>query len=380
MDIVALTTRTGAALALAVLAGCGGPSDPRRPGPAPEAEPARLYFANWNDEIGPDTLAGFERRSGIHVVTDEIVDNVTLQTKLLTGHAGDDVVVPSSNFIQPLIVAGALEKLDKTRLPNWRNLDPSILKTLERIDPGNQYGVPYVWGSQAFGYDARAVSAALGREPEPSWRLLFDPETARRLASCGIAWGDSAGSIMMDLALLAIGRDPAGESAADLAAAEAAVMRVRPYVRYIDNSLRSRSELASGEICIAVGASGEIVQARDMAAAMGDGVQVRYVVPTEGALMWVDLLAIPAGAPHRDAAYRFIDYLLEPAVIAGVTNAAKYANANRAADAFVDPAVRGDPAIYPTPEVMARLQLVPAESAGYARERTRAWTRIRTAK
>ena len=232
--------------------------------PQPAAA-APLYFSISEGEIGPHTLTDFERQSGIHVVVDEIVDNVSLQTKLLTGHSGSDVVVPSSNFVQPLIAAGALLKLDKSRLPNWRHLDPAILQALARIDPGNQYGVPYVWGTQAFGYNAQAVAKALGHEPEPSWRLLFDPENARRLASCGIAWGDSAGSIMADLALLAIGRDPGLESATDLAAAEAALMRVRPYVRYIDSSLRSRSELASGEICIAVAASGEAVQARDMA-------------------------------------------------------------------------------------------------------------------
>ena len=362
---------------LVVLSACRGPTAGTESQPKPAAS-APLYFSISAGETGPDTLAEFGRRSGIHVVTDEIVDNVSLQTKLLTGHSGSDVVVPSSNFVQPLIAAGALRKLDKSRLPNWRRLDPTILKALERIDPGNQYGVPYVWGTQAFGYNARAVAAALGREPEPSWRLLFDPENARRLASCGIAWGDSAGSIMADLALLAIGRDPGGESAADLAAAETALMRVRPYVRYIDNSLRSRSDLASGDICMAILASGEAVQARDMAVASGDGVDVRYVVPAEGALMWVDLLVIPADAPHVDAAHRFINYLLEPAIIAAVTSTAKYANANLAADEFVEPAVRDDPAIYPRPDELLRLHLVPAESAGYTRERTRMWTRVRT--
>jgi putrescine transport system substrate-binding protein len=363
------------ALALFFLAACGD-RPPATSQPSGSAEP--LYFANWAGEIGTDTLAEFERRTGIRVVVDEIVDNVTLQTKLLAGNSGSDVVVPSSNFVQPLIAAGALRTLDRRLLPNWRHLDPAILGALERIDPGNQHGVPYVWGTQAFGYNPQAAARALGREPEPTWRLLFDPENARRLSDCGIAWGDSAGSIMVDLALLAIGRDPGIENAADLAAAEAALIRVRPYVRYIDSSLRARSELASGEICLAIGANGEIIQSRDMAAAAGNGVDVRYVVPEEGALMWVDLLAIPADAPHVEAAHRFIDFLMEPAIIAGVSNAAKYANANRDADGLVDPAVRRDPAIYPPPEVMSRLQLVPAESPAYTRERTRMWTRVRT--
>jgi len=359
------------AVALVLGAGCGRSAGTQAP------KQATLYFSNWAGEIGPDTLPGFERRTGIHVVVDELIDNVTLQTKLLTGHSGSDVVVPGSNFLQPLIAAGALRKLDRRKLPNWRHLDPVILRALERIDPGNQYGVPYVWGTQAFAYNAGAVARALGREPEPSWKLIFDPAYARRLASCGIAWQDSAGSIMTDLALLALGRDPAGESADDLHAAEAAFMRVRPYVRYIDSSDRFRSDLASGEICIAIGSNGELLQTRALARQNGSGVDVRYVVPEEGALMWVDLLVIPVDAPHPDAAYRLLDYLLEPEVIAGVTDASRFANANRDATALIDPAVRTDPAIYPPADVQSRLHLVPAESQEYTRLRTRMWTRIR---
>ena len=365
------------AVMLAVLGACGGGQDEsgnKRAATTPEP----VYFSNWEGEIGPNTLAEFQRRSGIPVVIDVIADNVSLQTKLLTGRSGSDVVVPSSNFLQPLIAAGALHKLDKSRLPNWRHLDPAILGALETMDPGNQYGVPYVWGTQAFAFNVQAVTRALGREPEPSWRLLFDPTNASRLASCGIAWQDSAGSIMVDLALLAIGRDPGREIEEDLLAAEAALMGVRPYVRYIDSSERFRSDLASGDICIATGASGELIQARDIAAQNRTGVDVRYVLPQEGALMWVDLLVIPADAPHVDAAHRFIDFLMDPAVIADVTNTAKFANANRDADAFVDRAVRSDPSVYPPAEVMSRLHLVPAESQEYSRLRSRMWTRVLT--
>ena len=359
-----------------VLPACGSESQ-EPPGPDESAPPV-LYFSNWDGEIGPDTLAEFRRRTGISVVVEEIPDNVSLQTKLLTGHSGSDVVVPGSNFLGPLIAAGSLQKLDRSRLPNWRHLDPDLLQVLERIDPGNQYGVPYVWGTQGFAYGVQAIERALGRSPEPSWQLLFDPAIARRLAPCGIAWQDSAGSIMVDLALLAIGRDPAGESADDLAAAEAALMRVRPYVRYIDSSGKNRSDLASGDICISTGSSGELLQARDIAQENGTGVDVRYVLPAEGALMWVDFLVIPAGAPHVEAAHRFIDYLMEPAVIAAVTNASKFANANRDADALVDPAVRNDPGVYPPPAAREQLHLVPAESQEYSRLRSRMWLRVLT--
>ncbi|HEY7378356.1 MAG TPA: extracellular solute-binding protein [Steroidobacteraceae bacterium] len=341
-------------------------------------EGATLYFSNWEGEIGPDTLAEFQRRTSIHVVMDDIPDNVSLQTRLLVGHSGSDVVVPSSNFLQPLIAAGAVQKLDKSRLTNWRHLDPAILAALAQIDPGNEYGVPFLWGTHAFAYNHDKVASALGREPEPSWSLMFDPENARRLASCGITWQDSAGSIMLDLGLLAIGRDPAGESLEDLNAVEAAFMRVRPYVRYIESGSRNRSDLASGDICITIGPNGEMLQARAMAIESGTGADIRYVVPREGALMWVDLLAIPAGAPHPDAAYRFLDYLLEPGVIAEVSNASQYANANRDAKQLIDAAVRDDPGIYPPAQEQLRLHLVPAESQTYTRARSAAWTRILT--
>jgi putrescine transport system substrate-binding protein len=367
---------------VALLAACDGRSPVPAEGRA-TAEPAAprvLHFANWDGEIGPTTLADFERETGIRVVLEEITDNVTLQTKLLTGRSGHDVVVPGSNFVQPLIAAGALRPIDRSRLGNWKHLDPVLLRALERVDPGNRFGVPYVWGTQAFALDVQRVRRALGREPEPSWRLLFDPRNARRLASCGIAWQDSAGSIMVDLALLAIGRDPGAEREEDLRAAEETIMSVRPYVRYIDSSSRFRSDLASGEICIATGSSGELLQARDIARESGRDADIRYVIPDEGALLWVDLLVIAADAPHAEAAHRFIDYLLRPAVIAAVTNASKFANANVAASPFVAPAVRDDPGIYPTSEVYSRLHLVPSESLEYSRQRTRMWTRVRTAR
>ncbi len=362
---------------LPLLASCGNPD--RSAGPH-ASEPATLYFSNWEGEIGPDTLSEFERRTGINVVMDDIPDNVSLQTKLLTGHSGSDLVVPSSDFLRTLIAAGAVQKLEKSKLPNWRHLDPVILTALERIDPGNQYGVPFLWGTQGLAYDAKVLARTLHRQPEPSWNLMFDPETARRLAGCGITWQDSAGSIMFRLGLLAIGRDPASEDLADLRAAEAAFMRVRPYVRYIESGSRNRTDLASGEICMTVGPSGEMLQARALALESRSGAEVRYVVPQEGGMMWVDMLVIPVGAPHPQATHRFLDYLLEPGVIAEVSNASKYANANRDATQLLSPAVRDDPDIYPPADVMSRLHLFPGESQAYTRARVAAWTRILAAR
>lgn len=358
---------------LPLLACCGNAdrsADQHAPGPT------TLYFSNWEGEIGRDTLSEFERRTGINVVMDDIPDNVSLQTKLLTGHSGSDLVVPSSDFLQTLIAAGTLQKLDKSRLANWRHLDPVILAALQAIDPGNQYGVPFLWGTQGLAYNETAVAHALGRKPEPSWKLMFDPEHARRLAGCGITWQDSAGSIMFRLGLLAIGRNPASEDLEDLHAAEAAFLRVRPYVRYIESGSRNRTDLASGEICMTVGPSGEMLQARALAIESNSGAEVRYVVPDEGGMMWVDMLVIPAGAPHPEAAHRFLDYLMEPGVIAEVSNVSKYANANRDATPLLDAAVRDDPNIYPTTDVMARLHLFRGESQAYTRARVAAWTRI----
>lgn len=356
-------------VALLTLAACSGSQQ------APEP----LYFSNWEGEIGDTTLADFAAHTGIPVETEEIVSNVSLQTKLMTGNSGTDVAVPSSNFLEPLIAAGALTRLDKSKLPNWKHLDPAWLARLARMDPGNEYGVPYLWGIHAFGYDIDKVTAALGRAPPQSWSLVFDPEIARRLAPCGIAWQDSAGSIMTKLALLGLGLDPTSEKPEDLAAAEAAFMRVRPYVRYLDSTVRTRTELASGDLCVAISANGDVLTARDIAREARTGANLRFVVPDEGALLWADLLVIPANAPHPDAAHRFIDFMLRPDVIAKVTNDSKYANANRDATRLVAPLVRDDPDVYPPADTMARLHLLPADTPQYTRARTRMWTRVRTA-
>lgn len=346
-----------------LLAGCG--------------QQPEVRFANWAGEIGPNSLREFSTRHGIRVLPEEIVDNASLQTKLLTGGAGIDVAVPGSNFLQPLIAAGALQPIDRRKLKNWKNIDRKILALLARVDPANRYGVPYVWGTQAFAYNVEAVTAALGVLPTSSWAMLFNPEFAAKLAVCGIAWQDGAGAIMMDLGLLAIGRDPAAEDLAALAAAEQAFVRVRPYVRYIDSGGRFVSDLASGDICIASGSNGELLQAARNARELGRKFTIRYVLPDEGALLWVDLLVIPRDAPNTDNAYRLIDFLLEPRVAADVANASRFATANASAGPWLDPELARDRAVYPAAGDFARLHLVSAESLDYSRARSRAWTRIK---
>ena len=245
------------------------------------------------------------------------------------------------------------------------------------MDPGNRYAVPYLWGTYGIAYDTKAVRAALGREPNDDYELLFDVAVAKRLASCGIAWPDGGGLIMTHLALLALGRDPSTQQNADLRAAEAMLAAVRPYVRYID-SVKYDADLASGDICVATGPSGDMLRARDSAARKAVPTEVRYFVPRGAAMMWIDVLVIPVNSPHEESAHRFINYLMDPAVMAGVTNTTKFANTIRAADPMLDPALRSDPGFLPPAEVLDRLQLMPAETQEFVRERTRMWTRVRT--
>jgi putrescine transport system substrate-binding protein len=369
-----LALRGAALLAALACTACDPPAQPTRAGNIERV----VHFANWDGEIGATTHVDFERATGIRVVPEEIVDNASLQTRLLVRRSQYDVAVPGSNFLGPLIAAGALQPIDKSRLPNWRHLDPRVLAWLDDIDPGNRYSVPYVWGTQAFAYNVAAVRRALGREPPNSWRLLFDPVYVRRLSGCGIAWQDGDGSIMFDLGALALGLNPAAESADELAAIEGAFHTVRNFTRYIDSGGRFRGDLASGAICAATGSSGELAQARDLAREAGTGIDIRYVIPEEGALLWVDLMVVPVDAPHVDAAHQLIDYLLDPKVAATVTNASKFASANRDALEWIEADVRSDPVIYPPGDAYQRLTLVPAESSAYAELRTRAWVRVRT--
>lgn len=360
-----------------LLASCGRPAS-EGPAPAGEvADRAEVNFANWVTEIAPGTLAGFERETGIHVNLELIESNVLLETKLLTGGSGNDVAVPSSNFLARLIGSGALRKLDRSRLKNLAHLDPVVLRQLEAVDPGNQYAVPYLWGTSSFAYNVARVRRALGREPPESLAMLFDPQIAERLAPCGITWIDGGGWLMVDLALIYLGRDPNSESSEDLAAAEAVLKRVRPYVRYID-SARFDTDLAAGETCIGVGPSGDLLQARETARTGGAGNEIRYVLPKEGAVMWIDVLVMPRDAPHPDAAHRLIDHLLAPAVIAEISNATRFRNANLDADALIDVALRREPGVYPAPEVLDRLHLARGESLEYSRRQTQLWTRIRS--
>ncbi len=362
---------------VAALAGCGAPKPQvAAPAPAPAAEDKVLNVLNWSDYIAPDTLEKFERETGIKVNYDVFDSNEVLETKLLTGRTGYDVVVPTDYFLERQAKQGILLALDKSKLPNLKNIDPAVLKQLEGADPGNHYGVPYAGVITGIGYNVAKVKKALGDLPIDSWAIVFDPKYAAKLKDCGYTMLDQEGEIFFS-AKIGLGLDPTSERQEDLAASEAMLMKVRPYVRYF-NSSQYINDLANGEICIAISWSGDVAQARDRAHEAGKGVEIAFAVPKEGALNSYDMLAIPADAPHPDNAHKFINFLMRADIAAEFTKFRKFPSGNVAAEQLVDPVLRADPLVFEPPAVVARLKPHRAESLTYTRFANRAWTRIRT--
>jgi putrescine transport system substrate-binding protein len=321
-------------------------------------------------------IEDFQKDTGIEVRYDVFDSNEVLETKLLTGNSGYDVVVPSAYFLERQIKAGVFRRLDKARLPNLGNLDAELLQRAAGHDPGNEHGVVYMWGTTGIGYDARKVEAIMPGAPVDSWNLVLDPAVVAKFKDCGVSVLEDP-TDMVGTVLLYLGKDPNSQSEADLKLAEERLLAIRPYIRMI-TSAQYIDALANGEICIAVGYSGDILQARDRSAEAGKPVDVRFSIPKEGALMWFDTLAIPADAKHPGNAHLFIDYLLRPEVAARNSDFVNYANANAKATALVNEELRNDPGIYPSAETKARLQPNLSKSAEYTRMLNRAWTRFTT--
>ena len=341
-------------------------------------EEARLNVYNWSDYIAPDTIPKFETETGIRVTYDVYDGNEVLEAKLLSGRSGYDIVVPSASpFMARQIAAGVYRGLDKAKLPSWRNLDPHILDLVAAADPGNTHGAPYLWSDTGIGYNKAAVGAVLGdAAPVNSLALILDPAVAEKLASCGISLLDTPQEVF-PAALAYLGLDPKSRDLGDLDKAFDALQKIRPYIRKFHSS-QYINDLANGDLCAALGYSGDVIQARNRADEAGNGVVIAFRVPKEGAMMSVDMLGIPADAPHPENALRFIDYLLRPAVIAGITDAVWYPNPNLPATALVKPEIRDDPAVYPPEDIRQRLYVdLPAPPA-YERARTRAWTRLKS--
>ncbi|MBS7662852.1 polyamine ABC transporter substrate-binding protein [Pseudomonas lalucatii] len=335
-----------------------------------------VHIYNWSDYIGETTLADFEQASGIKPVYDVFDSNETLEGKLLAGRSGYDLVVPSNHFLGKQIKAGAFQKLDRSLLPNWDNLDPALLKQLQRNDPGNQHAVPYLWGTNGIGYNVEKIKAVLGVDKIDSWATVFEPENMQKLSRCGVAFLDSADE-MIPAVLNYLGLDPNSTERADYQAAEAKLQAIRPYVTYFHSS-KYIGDLANGNICVAVGYSGDILQAADRAEEAGRGIEIRYAIPKEGANLWFDMLAIPADAGNVKEAHAFINYLLEPAVIAGISDYVGYANPNTKAGELMDQDVRSDEAVYPPQAVLDRLYISAELPTKVQRLMTRSWTKVKS--
>lgn len=340
------------------------------------AEDKVLNIYNWSDYVAPNTIADFEKATGIKVNYDVFDSNEILEAKLLAGRSNYDIVVPTASFLERQAKAGIFQPLDKSRLPDYRNLDAELMGRIAQNDPGNGFAVPYMWGTIGIGYDKEKIRQRLGVDAITSWDVLFKPENAAKLKDCGIAVLDSP-SEAMGTALAYLGIDPNSEKPEDLAKGAALMKTLRPHVKYFHSS-QYINDLASGAICVAVGYNGDILQARSRAQEAKNGVSIGFSVPREGALMWFDVMAIPKDAPHPENAHAFLNFILKPEVIAAISDKVHYANANAAATSLVAPEVSGDPGTYPPPDVRAKLFTMKAHSAKFDRLLTRAWTEMKT--
>jgi putrescine transport system substrate-binding protein len=339
------------------------------------AEGVRIY--NWTDYIAPDTLKNFEQASGQAAHYDVYDSNETLDAKLMAGRSGYDLVFPSNHFMARQIQGGALKPLDRSKLPGWNNLNPVLLKALETNDPGNQHGFPYLWGTTGIGYNVDKVRAVLGEGVAvDSWDLIFKPEHMAKLAQCGVAILDN-GPEMLPIALHQLGLPHHSQNLDDYKQAEALLLQMRQNVRYFHSS-KYVGDLANGDICVAIGFSGDIMQAASRAAESGNGVKIDYVIPKEGAPMWFDMVSMPVDAPNEAAGYAFMNYLLQPEVMAAISNHVHYANGNAKADGLVDPALKADNKVYPPQEVMTKLYALEAMPLKVDRVRTRIWSKVKS--
>jgi putrescine transport system substrate-binding protein len=332
---------------------------------------------NWSDYIAPTVVEDFNKESGIKVRYDTFDSNDTLETKLLAGKSGYDVVVPTGYFLERQIKAGVVQKLDKARLPNLANLWPEISQRLAKYDPGNEYAVNYMWGTTGIGYNARKAREVLGPNGTiDSWDIVFKPETLAKFKDCGVHLLDASDDILA-AALHYLGLDPNSGNEADLQKAADLVMKIRPYVRKFHSS-EYLNALASGEICLVVGYSGDIKQSQKRAVEAKNGVEIAYAIPKEGAQLWFDNLAIPRDAKNVAEANEFINYLQRPEVAAKNTNFISYANGNLVSQKFIDKSILDDKAIYPNEATMRKLYTIGAPDPKTQRLINRLWTRIKT--
>ncbi|MFD0727004.1 extracellular solute-binding protein [Lysobacter brunescens] len=358
---------------VSMLVACGGGSDKAAPGAKPDAKAdgkggervVNMY--NWSDYIAEDTIPNFTKQTGIKVVYDVMDANETLEAKVMQGNTGYDIVVPSLQFLARQIQADVYQPIDRAKLPNYKNLDPSLMAIIAKNDPDNKFGVPYLYGFTGIGYNVAKVKAALGDVPVDSWDLVFKPELASKLKGCGIMALDTP-TELVPIALNYIGEDPNSQDPAVIAKAAPLLKVLNANIRNFHSS-EYVNALAAGDACVVVGWSGDVFQARDRAEEAGSA-EVGFVIPKEGAPIFFDMMAIPKDAKNVDDAYVFMNHLLEPKVMAGISSYVSYANVVKDSEPLIDEAVRKNPGVYPDAEMMKKVfplePLTPAMSRQYA--------------
>ncbi|MFS8047971.1 polyamine ABC transporter substrate-binding protein [Rhizobium sp. BR 314] len=343
---------------------------------AAQAEDKVVNIYNWSDYIDDSILSDFTKETGIKVVYDTFDQNETVETKLLAGKTGYDIVVPTAYFLQRQIKAGVFQKLDKSKLPNITNMWDTVQQRIATYDPGNQYAIDYMWGTSGVGYNVDKVKQILGSDEAPDIDIVFDPKLAANFKDCGIYMLDSPTDVI-PAALRYLGLDPNSTKQEDFKKAEDLLTAVRPFVRKFHSS-EYINALANGDICVAFGYSGDVLQARNRAAEAKNGVKISYSIPKKGAQMWFDVMAIPADAPHVAEAHAFLNYIMKPEVIAKASNFTAYANGNKASQQFVSKDVLEDPAVYPTDAVREKLFTLTPWDSKTQRVATRLWTKVTT--
>ena len=337
---------------------------------------AELRIYNWSDYIDESILEEFEAETGIDVTYDVFDSNEVLETKLLAGSTGYDIVVPSGTFLGRQIQAGVFQKLDKSKLPNLSNMWPEIAEQTTKYDPGNEYSINYMWGTTGIGYNVAKVQEILGEDSITSWDVIFKPEIISKFADCGVHILD-APTELIPAALNYLGIDPNSTNPDDLAKAEELLLSIRPSVQKFHSS-EYINALANGDICLAVGWSGDVIQAADRAAEADQGVEVAYAIPEQGALLWFDQMAIPNDAQNVDEAHQFLNYIMKPEVIAKASNYVYSANGNKASQDLLEEDLIGDPTIYPDEETTAKLYATLPYDPKTDRIVTRIWTKVTT--
>lgn len=359
---------SGAAMGLALLAGG-----------AANAQNKELRIYNWSDYVDPEVLDAFKKETGITVVYDTFDQMETVETKLLAGKTGYDLIVVTASFLPRHIPLGLYAPIDANKVPNLKNAWPEIQGRLAKYDPGNKYAVDYMWGTTGIGYNVAKIKERLGSEAViDSWKIIFEPEQLKKLSNCGVHVLDAVEE-MFPAALRYLGLNPDSKAEADLNKAGELLRKIRPHIQKFHSS-EYINALANGDICLAVGYSGDVLQAKKRAEEAKNKVEIAYAIPKEGALMWFDSFVIPKDAGNPEAALAFIDFVNRPAMAAKNSDFIQYANGNLASQPLLSASVRGNPGIYPSEAVMARLYTITPYDQKSQKLVNRLWTRVKTGK